>query len=359
MRNKSQNKTVFAGLSGGVDSSVSAYLLKEAGYNVVGVFIKIWQSEFDKTCTWKTDRRDAMRVAAHLKIPFLTLDLSSEYKNGVISYMIDEYKAGRTPNPDVLCNKEVKFKAFLQKALELGADFVATGHYARVSQNPVTNLYELHKAKDSAKEQSYFLWTLTQKELSKIIFPVGSLQKRRVRSLAKKGKIPTFARPDSQGLCFVGKVDFKDFLKNYIEEKEGDVLNEKGEVIGKHPGSVFFTLGERHGFVITAKGTDEKRLYVVAKNTDKNTITVSEEKDKKEFSKSKIALQGTNWISGLPERDRTYEAQIRYHGELLKVKIEEEGSKTFAFFDEAQITAPGQSIVVYSGEKCIGGGVME
>lgn len=352
-----KSKTVFVGLSGGVDSSVSAYLLKEAGYKVVGVFIKTWQPDFVE-CTWKDERRDAMRVAAHLEIPFLTLDLEKEYKEGVADYMISEYKAGRTPNPDVMCNKEVKFGGFLKKAIDMGADFVATGHYARVRAD---SRFELLKAKDETKEQSYFLWTLTEDQLKHVLFPIGHLQKSEVRNIAKKAGLLTASKKDSQGVCFIGKFDFKDFLKHYIEPKKGEVLNEKGESIGFHDGAMFLTLGERSGFTITKKGTDDKPVFVVAKDITKNTITVSSNQAPLLASHVPlVSLTSTNWISGDPEENKTYEAQIRYHGELLKCKIEVINKKEAQIiFEKPQLVASGQSIVVYNRDMCLGGGIVK
>ncbi|MFN4181469.1 MAG: tRNA 2-thiouridine(34) synthase MnmA, partial [Candidatus Paceibacteria bacterium] len=220
-------KTVFVGLSGGVDSAVSALLLKQKGYKVVGVFIQTWHPDFI-ACNEEEERRDAMRVAAHLDIPFLTLDLSMEYKRDVAHYMIEEYRNGRTPNPDVLCNSHIKFGGFLNYALSRGADFVATGHYAQRKDD------FLVRAVDSTKDQVYFLWQLTQKQLEKIIFPIGALKKTEVRKIAKKYKLPISDKKDSQGICFLGDIDLKDFLQHYIETKKGEVLNEMGEVVGEH-----------------------------------------------------------------------------------------------------------------------------
>ncbi len=356
---KSENnqKTVFVGLSGGVDSSVAAYLLKKSGFRVVGCFIKTWQPDFID-CTWKEERRDAMRVAAHLDIPFMTIDLEKEYKEGVADYMIREYQLGRTPNPDVMCNKEIKFGGFLKKALEIGADFVATGHYARVDQDVKTCEYRLLKAIDNAKEQSYFLWTLTQDQLRKILFPIGHLQKSEVRQIAKKAGLLTFEKKDSQGICFIGKFDFKDFLKHFIEEKKGDVLNEQGEVIGHHNGSVFFTLGERQGFVITKKGTNDKPMYIVAKNIQENTLTVSESPVLSSFQKeTTFSLVASN--IGTITKDRVLDAQIRYHGELLKCQVVDQTKEMAKIkFETPQLIAPGQSVVLYDGDVCIGGGII-
>src|SRR3989338_3268617 len=281
-----QGRGVFVGLSGGVDSAVSAALLKKEGYAVTGVFIKAWTPE-GYPCTWKEDRRSAMRVAAILDIPFITLDLEKEYKKEVVDYMVTEYKKGRTPNPDVMCNKEIKFGHFLKFALKNGADFVATGHYCQIFP-PIKvrggrGSYEigqggeviLLEGKDKNKDQSYFLWTLTQKQLKHILFPIGHLQKEEVRKLAKQFGLPQATRKDSQGLCFLGQIDMKEFLSRYIKPKMGSVLNDKSKIIGNHNGALFFTIGERHGFTITQKSNQEVPLYVVEKNLKKNTVVVA------------------------------------------------------------------------------------
>jgi len=374
-QNKQKQKTVFVGLSGGVDSSVSAYLLKEKGYKVVGAFIKVWQP--DVVCDWKEDRRSAMRVAARLDIPFVTIDLSKEYKEEVVDYMLREYREGRTPNPDVMCNKEIKFKAFLNKALGMGADMIATGHYARVSTRefPISNfqfpdkelslppkIYQLQTALDAAKEQSYFLWTLNQNELSKTLFPIGGLMKSEVRKIAEKARLHTFEKKDSQGLCFIGKVDFKEFLKSKIDQKPGDVLDTNGRVIGHHDGAYFFTIGERHGFIITDKGTNDAPLYVVSKDVLNNTITVSP-KSNYTFSDSQkcnILIEETNWVSEEPIIGKVYDAQVRYHQAYQKCKVEVGSDSTAKVeFLEPQVVASGQSIVIYDQDTCLGGGVVK
>ncbi len=356
------NKTVFVGVSGGVDSSVSAALLKDQGYNVVGVFIRTWQPDFIE-CTWRDERRDAMRVCAHLDIPFLECNGEEAYKKGVADYMIEEYKKGNTPNPDVMCNREVKFGVFWDFAKAHGADYIATGHYAQNIDN------KLFKSSDDSKDQSYFLWTLTQDDLSHTLFPVGHLQKSEVRIIAKKYNLSTAVKKDSQGVCFLGPLDMKDFLKHYIESKQGDVLNENSEVIGYHDGAVFLTLGERHGFTITKHSTDDAPLYVVAKNIEENTIIVSKNiSSAKEISSSGprvgspdhseknsfvFEIKNTNWIIPV-EENRNYTAQIRYHGEQLNCRIE---GSTIAF-EKAVLVSPGQSIVVYDRDICMGGGVV-
>ncbi len=346
-------KTVFVGLSGGVDSSVSAAILQKQGYDVVGVFIRTWHPDFLE-CNEEEERLDAIRVAAHLNIPFLTFDLESVYKKEVGDYMISEYKAGRTPNPDVMCNKHVKFGAFLKKALAMGADYVATGHYA------INKDSSLLKGKDESKDQSYFLWTLKQEQLSKVLFPVGGLKKTEVRKLAKKFTLPVAEKKDSQGICFLGPVDLKEFLKHYIKSKKGKVVNEKGETIGWHPGAVFHTLGERHGFSITKKSPNDGPYYIVAKDINKNTLTVSQNKT---FSHSNIltnvGIENTNWISEIPSSSKNYTAQIRYHGEFLPCKVKVI-SKTNAevIFQKPVLVAGGQSVVVYDKDVCLGGGVV-
>ncbi|MFA5773220.1 MAG: tRNA 2-thiouridine(34) synthase MnmA [Candidatus Paceibacterota bacterium] len=415
--------TVFVGVSGGVDSSVSAALLKEAtpknfkkffgrptpkgfrGYNVVGVFIRTWTPDFIE-CTWKNERRDAMRVCAHLNIPFLECDAEKEYKKSVVDYMIEEYKKGNTPNPDVMCNREVKFGVFWKFAQSHGADFIATGHYARKSPLLVEEgvgggdpkelpprpagtpprkggeeMHKLLKGIDSSKDQVYFLWTLTQEDLSHILFPIGHLKKTEVRKLAKKYNLPTATKKDSQGICFLGLLDMKDFLRHYIKSEKGNVLlarhdselgNEKGparphessgaggEIIGNHNGAVFFTLGERHGFTLNKHSENDEPLYVISKDIKNNTITVSPrpclgEEDEPHRT---VLCNNANWISGIPEKDKVYIAQIRYHGEFLDCKVVVTGQTCEITFDKNVIVDKGQSIVIYDGDICLGGGVV-
>jgi len=371
-----EKKTVFVGLSGGVDSAVSATLLKKQGYEVVGVFIKTWHPDF-LACNEEEERRDAIRVAAFLDIPFLTFDLEDVYKKEVADYMIREYKAGRTPNPDVMCNKEVKFGAFLKKALAMGADYVATGHYAKVAyvKNfsgllhpaggtfPVQNSFHtqlLLKGVDPSKDQAYFLWTLKQEQLKKIIFPIGHLKKTEVRKLAKKFNLPVAEKKDSQGICFLGAVDLKEFLKHYIKSKRGKVLNTDGEEIGFHNGVVFHTLGERHGFTITKKNSTDGPYYIVAKDVKKNILVVSQNPDVGRRGNFDVQrLEHANWISEVPELNKNYTAQIRYHGEFFSCRIKSiSKDKAEIIFKKPVSVASGQSCVVYNGEVCLGGGVV-
>ena len=357
--NKSKNKKVYVGMSGGVDSSVSALLLKKAGYDVTGVFIKVWQPEFFE-CTWRQDRLDAMRVCAKLDIPFITLNLEKEYKKEVVDYMIQEYKNGRTPNPDVMCNKYVKFGGFFDWAMEQGADFVATGHYARVKN--VAEKTQMLAGEDKNKDQSYFLWTLTQKQLSKTLFPVGDIEKPEVRKLAEKYGLSTAVKKDSQGLCFIGKIDIKDFLKNYIKEKKGNVLDENGKVIGEHDGAFYLTVGQRHGFKITEKSPNDSPYYIIGKNIKDNTITVSQNAMKVVENESKIAkLEKVNWIFGeIPELSKKYSARIRYRQPLEECVIikADKGEFELHFTKPQKAITSGQSAVIYDGEICLGGGII-
>jgi len=380
---RGQGKKVYVGLSGGVDSAVSAALLKKEGHEVTGVFIKAWTPP-GYPCNWREDRRSAMRAAAVLDIPFITLDLEKEYKRDVVDYMIREYKIGRTPNPDVMCNKEIKFGAFLKYALANGADFVATGHYAKASPQPLPKgkgltprtlpfgegRVGLFEAADKSKDQSYFLWTLTPDQLKHILFPVGHLQKSEVRKLAEKFKLPQATRKDSQGLCFLGKIDMKEFLKEYIKTKKGKVLDEKGQVVGSHDGAILYTLGERHGFSVKNQSTVNAPLYVVAKDIKNNTLTVSSERQHFERSSNMlskgITLQNINIIGEIPKDKKVREqltCRFRYRQEKVSCKItphqvQVQGSSLYLKFNTPQLVAPGQSLVFYDGEVCLGGGVI-
>ena len=510
-------KKVFVAMSGGVDSSVSAALLQKEGYDITGVFMAVWsfdaaqdkQPFFSKgvfECTQTDDRQEAMRAAAHLGIPFLTFDFEKEYKEAVVDYMIREYTLGRTPNPDVSCNKHIKFGLFLQKALELGADFIATGHYARVQSDPnVPNTPELSEGKekivekelsykltgiffeiqkeigrfcrerqyadmfeqklkergvlfrresrediggrksnildfivedkivvelkakpyitkedyyqisryieplnielgllvnfrqeylkpkrvlnsklyknkfgtfgsdsehsgrytllagvDKNKDQSYFLWTLGQEQLRRTLFPVGDREKSEVRKLAKKFGLPNAERKDSQGVCFLGEFDMKDFLKHYISEKRGNVLNEEGEIVGHHAGAFYFTLGERHGFTITKKTPHDAPYYVVAKDVTANTITVSNKKIQEGVNAREVVLSDTHFVSGeFPDTSKKYSARTRYRQPLASCSVRIEGGIPSVVFDAPrELSAPGQSLVLYDGDVCLGGGII-
>ncbi|MBU3968802.1 tRNA 2-thiouridine(34) synthase MnmA [Patescibacteria group bacterium] len=371
--NLKKSRKIFVAMSGGVDSSVSAFLLKEKEYDITGVFIKVWHPEFAE-CDWKKERDDAMRICAQLNIPFLTFDFEKEYKKEVVDYMIKEYKNGRTPNPDVMCNKNIKFGVFLKKAQEMGADMIATGHYARLKttqinadKKPQINaddmMYKLYAGIDKEKDQSYFLWALNQEQLSKTLFPIGDLEKSEVRKIAKENNLVTAEKKDSQGVCFIGKIQMKEFLKNFVSEKKGDVLNERGEVIGHHEGAFFYTIGQRHGFTITKKKPDEKPYYIISKNISDNALTVREgdEKESSLYNSNKVEIEKINWISGeKPSENKKYLGRIRYRQPLQNCFVKYNDKKTFVIFEEKQkAVALGQSVVLYDREGCLGGGVIE
>ncbi|MDB5224650.1 MAG: tRNA-specific 2-thiouridylase MnmA [Candidatus Adlerbacteria bacterium] len=349
------SKRVFVGLSGGVDSAVSAALLLEQGYDVVGVFIRIALPGYP--CSAGVDRLDALRVATHLKIPFLDIDLSEAYAQAVFAPTILEFGRGRTPNPDALCNREIKFGLFYQYAMEQGADFVATGHYAQLAQTP--NGVELHAGCDHNKDQSYFLWAVPAEQLAHTLFPVGGYEKPDVRKLAEKFKLPNASRKDSQGLCFLGNIQISDMLERELTLVPGDVLGQDGKVIGKHTGAMAYTLGQRHGFeVFSIPGnSDVEPHYVVAKNIENNTITVSTEKLPSHYKQTHIVLTETNWIEQ-PPVGMVY-ARYRYRQELIPAEVRIAEGKEVVILHEAHHVPEGQSLVMYAGDRCFGGGVVD
>lgn len=355
-----KEKTVYVGLSGGVDSSVSAAILKEEGYKVVGIFIDIWQPEFTE-CTSSEDRLDAMKVCSTLNIPFEIFDAKDIYKEKVVSYMIEEYRQGKTPNPDVMCNKYVKFGLFFDWAIERGADLVATGHYARVKKTK-KDAPCLLKGLDKNKDQSYFLWAISPKVLLKTIFPVGHMQKKKVRAKASSIGLSTATKKDSQGVCFLGKVDIKDFLSNYIPPKRGNVLNEESEVIGFHDGAFFYTIGQRHGFTVEKKSSDSKPFYVVKKDISNNTLTVSQNISEHVFQE--VSLRKVNWIPKFSDdflENKRLTCVSRYRQKEIGCKINiSENNEVQIIFNEPQpgITE-GQSLVIYNEDCCIGGGIID
>lgn len=378
-----KSPSVFVGMSGGVDSSVAVLLLRRAGYDVTGVFIKCYNVD---GCA-ERDAEDARRVAEQIGIPFYVFDFEKEYKKKVVEYMIEGYRAGLTPNPDVMCNREIKFGLFLKRALTLGADFVATGHYAQkcsISNSQFSNKkrgfgkvqkkkplkienYQLKIAKDLNKDQSYFLWTLTQNELKHCLFPLGGLTKPQVRAIAKKAGLVTAEKKDSQGICFLGMVDVKDFLKKYIKAKKGRVLTPSGEVIGEHDGAAFYTIGQRHGFRLTSavsRGTkDTLPHYVVAKDVKKNTITVAEGSENPSLFRKRITLIGVNEVVSLKHTEEVL-ARVRYRQLLSLATFKKTGSKThptyeLVFKKPQKYVAEGQSAVLYKkGGGLVGGGII-
>lgn len=338
-------KRVFVGLSGGVDSSVSAALLKEQGYEVTGVFIRIAIPGYP--CTAGEDRRESMRAAAHLKIPFLTVDLSKEYEERVFAHAIREFAAGRTPNPDALCNREIKFGLFYEWCMEKGADLVATGHYAQTRDGA------LYKGADTEKDQSYFLWAVPKGRLLRTRFPIGHLRKHEVRALAQRMGLPNADRPDSQGLCFLGPVSLQDMLERELAPKEGVALSISGEPIGVHEGAARYTLGQRHGFTLTKKSPEDPAYFVVGKDIGRNTITISADRYPTNASRTHIVLAEENWFAEVPTG--AYKARYRYRQRLIDAEV----TGREVILQEPQYVPEGQSLVLYDRDRCVGGGVVD
>lgn len=340
-----KGKKVFVGLSGGVDSAVTAALLKQAGAHVVGVFIRGWYPP-GMPCTWSEDRRDAMRAAARLGIPFHTLDASKEYKEGVIDYLLAEYALGRTPNPDIMCNREVKFGAFYKFAMEHGADFIATGHYAQNTDGHIL------RGVDSAKDQSYFLWAVPYEALSRTLFPVGALEKSSTRTLAAKFSVPQAAKKDSQGICFLGSISVDDFLRSEIGAEPGTAQDENGKEIGIHEGAVLATLGERVSLTDAPPGP----WYVIAKRMKENVLVVSHTPATGASSEA-LELTQTNWLTS-DFFGKEVQAQYRYHGPKIEGALSPDG-RSFTPKDVLpEPVAPGQSLVCYQENELLGGGII-
>lgn len=342
-------KKIFVGLSGGVDSAVSAALLQEQGHDVTGVFIKIWQPEFIE-CTWRADRLDAMRVCASLGIPFREIDLSDEYKREVIDSMIAGYRSGITPNPDVLCNRSIKFGSFAHWAYAHGADYVATGHYARVFESK--GHFELHRSLDSAKDQSYFLYRLREDDLKSILFPVGAFTKKDIRVHAQRFALPVARKPDSQGLCFVGEVTMSEFLKRYMPLTAGDIIDTDGKIIGMHEGASLYTIGQRHGFTANTA----LPLYVIGIDTVRNQLRVSA--DKNAAAVDSVTMTDFHTVSAGGEIPPRVLIQARYHEKPVGATLHSKNGEVVAVFDKKHIAARGQSLVAYVEDKVIGGGTV-
>ena len=355
---KQKGKKLFVGLSSGVDSAVSATLLQQQGYDVTGVFIRIVIDGYP--CTAGEDKVDAMRVAAHLRIPFFTVDLSKEYTKRVFEVSVAEFAKGRTPNPDALCNREIKFGLFFDWCIAQGADFVATGHYAQVENEQGRTLLKM--GADPDKDQSYFLWAVPETKLRKTMFPVGGLAKPEVRRLARNFGLPNADRKDSQGLCFLGPVSIDEMLHRELRLVQGDVLDEAGAVLGKHEGVQAYTLGQRHGFELSAQAPDTRPHFVVGKNVERNTITVSTNKFPEHACETKITLSDTNWIG--PHHNGNYLARYRYRQKLIPAILQrtvlcvEPQGRSFVILKEPHFVPEGQSLVLYDDTRCIGGGVI-
>lgn len=342
-------------MSGGVDSSVTAALLKEQGYNVTGVYMKNWTKDIPGfPCPWKDDFQDAKRVAVHLGIDFKVYDFEKEYKQKVVDYMIAEYTAGRTPNPDIMCNQEVKFKLFLDTALEDGANLIATGHYARVYKTRYSRFY-IQTAANKEKDQTYFLYRVTEKALSKTLFPIGGIgSKDEVRALARKLGLATAEKKDSQGICFVGKVGIKEFLQQYVTTKPGAILDGDGKIIGEHEGAIFYTIGQRHGLNVGGG----LPYYVIGKDMKKNEVYVTTDLDDKNLWRKKIALTNVHWINSAPDTNKTYQVRTRHRSPLIACKLQfAQNNLELVLEDQVRAITPGQSAVIYDDEHVLGGGV--
>lgn len=357
----SSRKRVVVGMSGGVDSSVAAWLMKEQGFEVLGLFMKNWEDDDDdEYCTSRQDLIDAVSVADLIGIDIDAVNFSAEYKDRVFANFLAEYQAGRTPNPDVLCNAEIKFKAFLDHAMHLGADVIATGHYAQVRE--VDGSFQLLKAKDEIKDQSYFLYRLNQAQLSKTLFPLGELHKREVRELARKLKLPNHDKRDSTGICFIGERPFREFLNRYLPTQPGDMVTPDGKLIGQHLGLMYYTIGQRQGLGIggRSKGGGEP-WYVSAKDVEANRLIVVQGHDHPSLLSSTLKAGDLSWISAdTPSGNRPYGAKTRYRQKDSPCRIErlDEASCEVAFSEPQWAVTPGQSVVVYDGPACLGGGII-
>jgi tRNA-specific 2-thiouridylase len=345
-------KKVYVGLSGGVDSSVTAALLKEQGYDVTGVYMKNWSQDLPGfVCPWKEDYQDAKRVAVRLGIPFKMYDFEKEYRSKVVDYMIDGYKAGITPNPDIMCNQEVKFKLFLEAALEDGADMIATGHYARIKDG------QLLTGDDANKDQSYFLYRVTEDALKRSLMPIGDYEKPKVREIAKKLGLNTAEKKDSQGICFVGKVGIKEFLQQFVTTEPGNIIDQHGAVIGEHDGALFYTIGQRQGLHVGGG----LPYYVVGKDMAKNEVYVTTDLQDERLWNSSLELTSAHWINQEPDTSLTYKVRTRYRAELIPVtaiRRLDNGNWHLDLKEEVRALTPGQSAVLYENDRVVGGGIV-
>ena len=354
-----QKKIVVVGMSGGVDSSVSAYLLKEEGYDVKGLFMQNWQSEPGEICTSEIDFKDASAVCDKLDIPLHRANFSDEYWERVFTNFLSEHEKGRTPNPDILCNREIKFKSFLDYAFNIGADFIATGHYAKIIAK--NNNKFLARAKDSFKDQTYFLHEVSEKEFDRCIFPLADLTKDEVREIALKQNLITADKKDSVGICFVGERNLKDFLNRFLSFSKGDIKDENGNIVGEHQGSILYTEGQRQGLQIGGvKGADELPWYVYKKDIKNNVIHVCQGVDNKLLMNSGLFVEKINWINDIEYNlPMNCLVQVRHQHKPVECYLESNNEKIMVTFkDKIRAIAPGQSAVLYDNDICLGGGII-
>jgi tRNA-specific 2-thiouridylase len=345
------NKKVFVGLSGGVDSSVSAALLVEQGYDVTGVYMKNWSKDLPGfPCPWKEDYQDAKRVAVKLGIRFEMFDFEKEYYDKVVGYMLDGFKSGITPNPDIMCNQEIKFKLFYETAKEKGADFIATGHYAQTSNG------KLLMASDDNKDQTYFLYRVTKEALQDTLFPIGHLKKPQVKKEAKKRMLPTANKKESMGICFVGKVGIREFLSQYIESEPGPIIDQNGQKLGEHDGAIFYTIGQRHGLDVGGG----LPYYVTNKDMATNTVYVTNDISDKSLWLDEIKLSSTHWIDFVPKAGQKLQVRTRHRAKLITCEVVglDKTNAVLKPSEPIRAVTPGQSAVLYEDNICLGGGII-
>lgn len=354
------NTDVIVGMSGGVDSSLTAVILKEAGYRVRGVFMQNWDDD-DEFCTARQDYRDALAVCNKLGIELKSVNFAREYWDKVFAHFLEEYSSGRTPNPDILCNKEIKFTAFLDYAKQLGADYIATGHYARIQEN--NGQFEMLRGLDNNKDQSYFLYTLGQNALSQSMFPIGEMDKSDVRQLAKNHGLHVYSKKDSTGICFIGERKFSEFLAEYLPANKGNIISDTDEVLGQHQGLMYYTLGQRQGLGIGGKkGASEAPWFVLDKNLDSNQLIVGQGHNHPDLFKNTLITTQLHWTGGeAPARSFSCSAKVRYRqtDQACDVLINSDGSAHVQFESKVRAITPGQSIVFYQEEICLGGGIID
>ncbi|TYR82310.1 tRNA 2-thiouridine(34) synthase MnmA [Priestia megaterium] len=353
-----EDTRVVVGMSGGVDSSVAALLLKQQGYDVIGIFMKNWDdTDENGVCTATEDYNDVIRVCNQIGIPYYAVNFEKQYWDKVFTYFLDEYKAGRTPNPDVMCNKEIKFKAFLEHAMTLGADYLAMGHYARVAYRD--GEYKLLRGADENKDQTYFLNQLGQEQLSKLMFPIGDIDKAKVREIAKEAGLATAAKKDSTGICFIGERNFKEFLSQYLPAQPGVMQTLDGEVKGKHDGLMYYTIGQRHGLGIGGSG---EPWFAVGKDLEKNVLYVDQGFHNELLYSTSIIATNVNWVSDREWTEPlTCTAKFRYRQEDNKVTVEKMADDQIKVTFDKSIRAvtPGQAVVFYNGDECLGGATID
>ncbi len=351
-------KNVVLGMSGGVDSAVSAWLLKRQGFNVIALFMHNWEESDDGCCTAEQDFADVKRVSDKLDIPYYSVNFAKEYKERVFSYFLDEYKKGRTPNPDVLCNREIKFGPFLQYAKALGADYIATGHYCGVSH--LNGKHYLLKARDQSKDQTYFLNQLSQNQLADVLFPLADIEKSEVRKIADKLGLVNAEKKDSTGICFIGERNFRSFLQNYLPNQRGEIVDVNGKSVGEHIGLMYYTLGQRRGLGLGGTAEGQGRWFVVEKDLENNKLIVSHGDESVLLSNSLLA-SSMNWIPDCPSESFTCTAKFRYRQpeQKVDVKVLTDGRISVNFHEKQRAVTPGQFVVLYDGVKCLGGGIID